>query len=106
MKLLTIIIPSFNMEKYLPKNLDNLVKVQHIEDVEILVVNDGSTDKTLEIAKKYEQDCPSVNVIDKPNGHYGSCLNAALQVATGNTSEYLMLTTGLNQKLLIPLLKG
>ena len=55
MKLLTIIIPSFNMEKYLPKNLDNLVKAQHIEDVEILVVNDGSTDKTLEIAKKYEQ---------------------------------------------------
>lgn len=83
MKLLTIIIPSFNMEKYLPKNLDNLVKAQHIEDVEILVVNDGSTDKTLEIAKKYEQECPSVNVIDKPNGHYGSCLNAALQVATG-----------------------
>ena len=67
MKLLTIIIPSFNMEKYLPKNLDNLVKAQHIEDVEILVVNDGSTDKTLEIAKKYEQECPSVSVIDKPN---------------------------------------
>ena len=77
MKLLTIIIPSFNMEKYLPKNLDKLLKAKYIDDIEILVVNDGSTDKTLEIAMKYKQECPSVSVIDKPNGHYGSCLNAA-----------------------------
>lgn len=83
MKLLSIVIPSFNMEDYLPKNLSNLVKAKNINEVEVIVVNDGSTDNTLNIAKEYEKECHSVKIIDKANGHYGSCINAALKVATG-----------------------
>ena len=83
MKLLSIVIPSYNMEEYLPKNLTNLVNAKNIDEVEVLVVNDGSTDNTLKIAKEYEKQCHSVKVIDKPNGHYGSCINAALKVAVG-----------------------
>ena len=83
MKLLSIVIPSFNMEDYLPRNLGKLTSINGINDIEIIVVNDGSKDQTLEIAREFEAKCQSVKVIDKPNGHYGSCLNAALEVATG-----------------------
>lgn len=83
MKTVSIVIPSYNMEEYLPKNLQNLVKIENIADVEIIVVNDGSTDGTLKIARDFEDTCSSVKVIDKVNGHYGSCINAALKVATG-----------------------
>lgn len=83
MKLLSIIIPSYNMEDYLPRNLGKLTSINGINDIEIIVVNDGSKDRTLKIVREFEAKCQSVRVIDKPNGHYGSCLNAALEVATG-----------------------
>lgn len=86
---LTIIIPSYNMEAYLPQCLDSLL-VENLKDVEVLVVNDGSKDKTLEIAKSYSERFPdSIKVIDKPNGNYGSCINAALKVATGKYVKVL-----------------
>lgn len=54
------------------------------EEVEIIIVNDGSKDHTLEIARRYEKEYPSiVKVIDKENGGHGSTINAALEVATG-----------------------
>ena len=83
MKLLSIIIPSYNMEDYLPRNLGKLTSINGINDIEIIVVNDGSKDRTLKIVREFEAKCQSVRVIDKPNGHYGSCLNTALEVATG-----------------------
>lgn len=85
-KLLTIIVPTFNMEDYLPKCLYSLV----IDDetlmnmLEVIVVNDGSTDKSSEIAHGFERKYPQTFcVIDKENGNYGSCINSALKVATG-----------------------
>lgn len=86
MKLLSIIIPSYNMEVLLPKCLDSLcVKDEALFDaLEVLVVNDGSKDKTSEIAHRYAGQYPGVfTVIDKPNGHYGSCINTALPQAKG-----------------------
>lgn len=84
-KLLTIIIPSYNMEKYLSKACDSLSECSLVlENVEVIVVNDGSKDGTSEIAHSYQDRYPSTfRVIDKPNGHYGSCVNAGLSVATG-----------------------
>lgn len=83
-KLLSICIPSFNMEKYLSRNLDSFLKSTMLSELELIIVNDGSTDKTLEIAKDYYSKYPNtIIIIDKPNGHYGSCVNAALKIAKG-----------------------
>lgn len=74
------------MEAYLPQCLDSLL-VENLKDVEVFIVNDGSKDNTLKIAKSYQERYPeSIFVIDKPNGNYGSCINAALKIASG---EYL-----------------
>ena len=83
-KLLSICIPSYNMEQYLHRCVDSMLVDEVLEQLEIIIVNDGSKDSTLAIANDYKQRYPqSVVVIDKPNGHYGSCINASLKIATG-----------------------
>lgn len=83
--MLSIIVPSYNMEEYLPKCLGSLiVPLELMERFEVIVVNDGSKDRTSEIAHEFEKKYPrTFKVIDKENGHYGSCINAALEVASG-----------------------
>lgn len=85
MKILSIIVPSYNMEKYLPKCLGSLVVAPELMDrLEVLVVNDGSKDRTSEIAHDFASKWPQTfKVIDKPNGNYGSCINAALPKCEG-----------------------
>ena len=84
MKVLSLCIPSYNMEAYLGRCVDSLLAEEVIDKLEIIIVNDGSKDRTLEIANAYRDRYPqSVVVVDKPNGHYGSTVNAALKVATG-----------------------
>lgn len=88
-KILSIIIPSYNMEKYLSKCIDSLL-VERLSDLEVLIVNDGSKDQTLQIAECYASKYPdSIKVIDKTNGNYGSCINIGLKVATGNYIKIL-----------------
>ena len=90
-KELTVVIPSYNMERYLPKCLESLgLDRLQGEDgtladaLEVIVVNDGSTDRTSEVAHAFEGRFPkAVKVVDKANGNYGSCVNVALQCATG-----------------------
>ena len=83
-KILSIAIPTYNMERYLGRCLDSLVAARRTDALEIIVVNDGSTDCSSEIAHRYAKEHPnSIIVIDKKNGNYGSCVNAALKVATG-----------------------
>ena len=89
-KILSLLIPSYNMEKYLQYCLDSLLIKDNIELIEVLVINDGSRDKTLEIAKTYESRYPEMfKVVDKPNGNYGSCINRGLQEATGKYVKIL-----------------
>lgn len=85
MKILSIVIPTYNVEKYLRRCLDSLVYDESVlEDIELLVVNDGSKDNSLEIAKEYEKKYPkTIKVIDKENGGHGSTINAGLKVAKG-----------------------
>ena len=82
MKLLTIAIPSYNSENYLSKCIESLLPGG--EDVEILVVNEGSKDNTSAIGHEYEAKYPGiVKVIDKENGGHGSAVNAGVEHATG-----------------------
>lgn len=84
-KLLTVCIPTYNMETLLGRCLDSFILDKEVMDkLQVLVVNDGSKDDSSKIAHEYEARYPdTIKVIDKPNGNYGSCVNAALKVATG-----------------------
>ncbi|MCR5079103.1 MAG: glycosyltransferase [Bacilli bacterium] len=83
MKLLTITVPCYNSAAYMNKCIDKMLEVDH-NDIEIIIVNDGSKDETLLIAKKYEEQYPDVvRVIDKENGGHGSGVNAGIANATG-----------------------
>lgn len=83
-KLLSVVVPTYNMEEYLPRCLSSVTDERVPNTLEVIVVNDGSTDCSLEIVKEFQNKRPDiVSIIDKPNGHYGSCINAALPVATG-----------------------
>ena len=81
-KLITFTVPAYNSEAYLAQCLNSLVPGG--DDVEVIVVNDGSTDNTETIARKYEQNYPHiVKVISKMNGGHGSGINEGLAIATG-----------------------
>lgn len=83
-KLLTIVIPAYNMHDYIRRCLDSICVESVMEEVQVIVVNDGSTDDTSKIAHEYERRFPHyIQVIDKENGNYGSCMNAALPLAEG-----------------------
>ena len=82
MKLLSVAIPCYNSEDYMKKCIESLLVGG--EDVEILIVDDGSTDGTGRIADFYESRYPSiVKAIHKENGGHGSAVNAGLAHATG-----------------------
>ena len=90
LKILSIIIPSYNMERYLPYCLDSLLISHSRNSIEVVIVNDGSEDSTLAIARRYSEEYPELfRVIDKDNGNYGSCINAALPLITGKFVKVL-----------------
>ncbi len=83
-KLLTISIAAYNVEKYLNKLLDSIIETNTMEKIEVLVVNDGSKDKTAEIAEKYHNKfSDSIFLINKENGGHGSTINKGIEQATG-----------------------
>lgn len=82
MKYITFAIPCYNSEEYMEHAINSILPAG--EDVEILVVNDGSKDQTAEIGKRYEAMYPGiVRVIDKENGGHGDAVNAGLSQASG-----------------------
>ena len=84
MKALTILIPVYNTEKYIKRCLDSLIVSEIMDDIEILVVNDGGKDHSVEIIQKYVDSYPeTVRLIDKENGGHGSTINAGIKEAKG-----------------------
>ena len=78
------------MAQLLPRCLDSLLESGAQADFEAIVVNDGSKDNTLQVALKYRDANPDcIRVIDKPNGNYGSTINAALPQARGKYVKIL-----------------
>ncbi len=83
-KLLSISIAAYNVEKTIEECLDSFLKCRYLEDLEILVINDGSSDRTVEIVSVYEKKYPqSIHLVSKENGGHGSTINASLAIATG-----------------------
>lgn len=83
-KVLSVIVPTYNSEKYLRTNLDSFC-IDEIKDlIEVLIINDGSTDSSLSIAKEYEEKYPNTyKVISKDNGGHGSGINYGIKYSQG-----------------------
>ncbi|MBQ7951705.1 MAG: glycosyltransferase family 2 protein [Alistipes sp.] len=89
-KRLSVIIPTYNMAALLPQCLDSLVRSAAASSLDVVVVNDGSRDASLSIAQRYADHHPDiVRIIDKPNGNYGSTINAALPTLKGEYVKIL-----------------
>ncbi|MGL4404023.1 MAG: glycosyltransferase [Fusobacteriaceae bacterium] len=86
---LSIIVPIYNVENYLRECLDSLYKIEGI-DYEIILVNDGSTDSSLQVVREYEKnDNSKTIVIDKENGGLSSARNAGLKRAKGEYISFI-----------------
>lgn len=90
-KILTIVIPTYNMQDYLRRCLDSLIVLEEqMKQLEVIVVNDGSKDNSSAIAHEYQDKYPdSFRVIDKENGGHGSCCNVGLSLANGKYIRFL-----------------
>ena len=80
---ISIITPVYNVEKYLEKNIESILE-QTFKDYEFIIVNDGSTDTSGEIAEKYEKKDNRIKVINKENGGAPSARNEGIKIAKGD----------------------
>lgn len=82
MKLLTFAVPCYNSAAYMKKCIDSLLYGG--EDVEIIIVNDGSSDDTAKIGEEYVKRYPTIcRLVNKENGGHGSAVNKGIEEATG-----------------------
>jgi len=82
----SIIVPVYNVENYLARCLDSLIN-QSFNDIEIICINDGSTDRSLDILKEYEIKDSRVKIIDKENSGVSNCRNKGINLVNG---EYIV----------------
>jgi len=80
---ISLIIAAYNVENYIEKCLESIISQTH-KDLEIVVVNDGSTDNTLKLIKNFSEIDNRIIIIDKPNGGLSSARNAGLDIVTGD----------------------
>jgi glycosyltransferase involved in cell wall biosynthesis len=83
--LISVIVPVYNAEEYLPACLDSILK-QDLREIEIIVIDDGSTDGSGKIADRYAKGDSRIQVIHQENAHLSASRNAGMQLATG---EYI-----------------
>ena len=81
----SVIVPVYNVENYLDEAMESLIR-QTLKEIEIICINDGSTDGSLEILKKYAEGDERITVVDKENEGYGVGMNIGLDKARG---EYI-----------------
>lgn len=84
----SVIIPIYNMEKYLGECLDTVIN-QTLEDIEIICVNDGSTDKSEEIILKYAKKDQRIRIISKKNEGVGKARNDGIEAAKGKYVAFM-----------------
>ena len=76
--LVSVVMPMYNQEKYIKKCIESVIN-QTLKDIEIIVVNDGSTDSSPDIIKKYAEKDRRIVFIDKPNTGYGNSVNIGMK---------------------------
>ena len=79
---ITVVVPIYNAEQYLERCLKSIVE-QTYENLEIILVNDGSSDKSLEICERFKASDERITIISKENGGVSSARNRGIEVATG-----------------------
>ena len=84
----SVILPVYNVSEYLRQCMDSIVG-QTLKDIEIICVDDGSTDDSLEILKEYEAKDKRVKVIEQKNAGAGAARNNGLAIATGEYLSFL-----------------
>lgn len=80
--MISVIVPVYNVEKYLGRCIESLIK-QTCQELEIILIDDGSTDASLEICKQWEKKDQRIRVIHKENGGVSSARNLGLDVMKG-----------------------
>lgn len=78
----SLLVPICNVEKYLRQCLES-AREQSLSNIEIICINDGSTDSSLDIINEYVEADPRFRVLDKPNSGYGDSMNKGLSMCTG-----------------------
>ena len=85
---ISVIIPVYNVENYLRECLDSVIN-QSLDNIEIICVNDGSTDKSRDILSEYKNKDKRISILDKENGGLSSARNAGLKAAVGKYVFFL-----------------
>ena len=88
MKKVSVIVPVYNVEKYLPKCLDSIVG-QTYQNIEIICVDDGSPDSSAEILRAYAEKDERIKIVTKENGGLSSARNAGIKVAEGDYTVFV-----------------
>lgn len=89
-KILTVSIAAYNVSKYLDEALEPFTNSMYKDELEVLIVDDGSKDDTAEIAKRYEERYPNTfKLVKKENGGWGSTLNKGIEIGTGKYFKQL-----------------
>lgn len=89
-KILTVLIPVYNTEKYIKRCLDSVLLKEVANDIEVLVVSDGSKDNSVNIVKKYLKEYPNtLKLVEKENGGHGSTINKGIELAAGKYFKVL-----------------
>lgn len=83
MPLVSLLVPIYNVERYLEECLES-ARTQSLKDIEVICINDGSTDGSRQIIQRFLDADPRFCVIDKPNSGYGASMNQGLHAATGD----------------------
>lgn len=96
---ISILVPIYNASKYLRQAIDSLVN-QTLQDIEIICINDGSTDNSLKIIEEYASKDARIVILDKPNTGYGDSMNQESNLLAVNTSLSLSQTIILSLTLL------
>ncbi len=85
---ISVIVPVYNVENYLAKCLDSIL-CQTFSNIEIICVNDGSTDSSRKILEEYKNKDSRIKIVDKKNGGLSSARNAGMKVATGEFYSFI-----------------
>ena len=100
---ISIVVPVYNTEQYLDECLQSILKQTIIENIELICVNDGSSDNSLEILNLYKEKFPNMIIIDQKNSGAPTARNNGLRVATGeyvyfiDSDDYIINDNCLNE---------